>query len=143
LRREAVRRSDDVRVQVFIPKQDSERLEALAREPGATKSRLVATAWAAWLRRRGTDELEERFARRLDRMSNQLARIERDGHVSIESLGLFIRYMLTVNAPVPEGDETAQAIGRDRYAKFAERVARRLAAGRRSISVADEDGGKT
>ena len=133
-----MRRSDDVRVQVFIPKQDAERLEALAREPGASKSRLLAMAWAAWLRRRGTDELEERFARRLDRMSNQLARIERDGHVSIESLGLFIRYMLTVNAPLPEGDETAQAIGRERYAKFVERVARRLASGRRSPVMSDE-----
>lgn len=132
-----MRQSDDVRVQVFIPKQDAERLEALAREPGASKSRLLATAWAAWLRRRGTDELEERFARRLDRMSNQLARIERDGHVSIESHALFIRYMLTVNAPLPEGDEAAQAIGRDRYARFVERVARRLASGRRSLVSPD------
>jgi hypothetical protein len=135
-----VRGSHDVRVQVFIPKQDAERLEALAQEPGATKSQLLAKAWAAWLRRRGTDELEERFARRLDRISNQLARIERDGHVSIESLGLFIRYMLTVNAPLPEGDETAQAIGRDRYAKFVERVGRRLASGRRSLVQPDEEG---
>jgi len=133
-----VRRSDDVRVQVFIPKEDAHRLEALAQEPGASKSRLLATAWAAWLRRRGTDELEERFARRLDRMSAQLARIERDGHVSIESLGLFIRYMLTVNAPPQQGDETAQAIGRDRYARFVERVARRLASGRRSLVPPDE-----
>jgi hypothetical protein len=74
-------------VQVFIPKQDAERLEALAREPGASKSSLLAT-WAAWLRRRRTDELEERFTRRLDQMSNQLARIGRDGHVSIESHAL-------------------------------------------------------
>jgi hypothetical protein len=136
-----VRRSDDVRVQVFIPKQDAERLAALAREPGASKSRLLAAAWAAWLRQRGTDELEVRFARRLDRISNQLARIERDGHVSIESLALFIRYMLTVNAPLPEGDETAQVIGRDRYARFVERVARRLASGRRSLAPLDELGG--
>jgi hypothetical protein len=132
-------RPDQVRHQVFIPKADSDRLEALAREPGATKSKLLAMAWSAWLKRRGTDELEERFARRLDRMSNQLARIERDGHVSIESLALFIRYMLTVNAPLPEGDETAQAIGRDRYRKFVERVGRRLALGRRSISDENDE----
>lgn len=131
-------RSEQVRHQVFIPKADSERLEALARAPGATKSKLLAMAWSAWLKRRGTDELEERFARRLDRMSNQMARIERDGHVTIESLALFIRYMLTVNAPLPEGDETAQAIGRDRFAAFVERVGRRLAAGRRTIAVAND-----
>ena len=131
-------RDEQVRHQVFIPKTDSDRLEALAREPGATKSKLLATAWSAWLKRRGTDELEERFARRLDRMSNQLDRIERDGHVSIESLGLFIRYMLTVNAPLNEGDTSAQAIGRDRFAAFVERVGRRLASGRRSISPGDD-----
>ncbi len=133
-----MRRFDDVRVQVFMPKQDAQRLEALAREPGASKSQLLATAWTAWLRGRGADELEERSARRLDRMSGQLARIERDGHVSIESLGLFIRYMLTVNALMPEGDEAAQAIGRERYARFVERVARRLASGRRSLVEPDE-----
>ena len=137
-----MRGSDDVRVQVFIPKEDAEGLGALARERGASKSTLLATAWAAWLRRRGTDELEERFARRLDRMSNQLARIERDGHVSIEGVGLFIRYMLTVNAPLPEGDATAHAIGRDRYAKLVERVARRLASGRRSIAVTEDEAGE-
>ena len=136
-------RSDQVRHQVFIPRADSERLEALAREPGATKSKLLAIAWSAWLKRRGTDELEERFARRLDRISDQLARIERDGHVGIESLALFIRYMLTVNAPLPEGDVTAQAIGRDRYARFVERVGRRLAARHRSTSGRNDDEGNS
>ena len=131
-------RSDRVRHQLFLSKADSERLEALAREPGATKSQLLAMAWSAWLKRRGTDELEERFARRLDRMTNHLARIERDGHVTIESLALFVRYMLTVNAPLPEGDEAAQAIGRDRFAAFVERVGRRLAAGRRTIASNDD-----
>lgn len=134
-------RSDQVRHQVFLPRADSERLEALARQPGASKSRLLALAWAAWLERRGTDELEQRFAQRLHRMSNQLARIERDGHVTIESLALFIRYMLTVNPPLPEGDESSQAIGRDRYAAFVERVARRLASGRRSMAAADNEDG--
>ena len=135
-------RVDQVRHQVFIPKAESDRLETLAREPGASKSKLLAIAWSAWLKRRGTDELEVRFAQRLDHISNQLARIERDGHVSIESLALFIRYMLTVNAPLPEGDTTAQAIGRDRYARFVERVARRLASGRHSLVSADEEDGE-
>lgn len=126
-------RSDQVRHQLFLPREVSERLEALARAPGASKSRLLAAAVTAWLDRRGTDELEQRFALRLDRLSNQLARIERDGHVGIESLALFIRYMLTVNAPLPEEDVAARAIGRDRFAAFVRRVARQLASGRRSF----------
>ena len=123
-------RSDQVRHQLFLPKEVSERLEALARAPGASKSRILAEALTAWLDRKGADEMELRFARRLDRLSNQLARIERDGHVQIESLALFVRYMLTVNAPLPEGDEAARAIGRDRFARFVQRVGQQLASGR-------------
>ena len=127
-------RSDRVRYQLFLPKAVAERFERLAEAPGASKSKLLAAAVDAWLNRRGADELEQRFAMRLDRLSNQLARIERDGHVTIESLALFIRYMLTVNAPLPEGDEAARAIGRDRFAAFVQRVGQQLAGGRRSFA---------
>jgi hypothetical protein len=126
-------RSEQVRYQLFLPKAVAERFEKLADTPGASKSKLLAAAVDAWLNRRGTDELEERFARRLDRLSNQLARIERDGHVQLESLALFIRYMLTVNAPLPEGDEAARAIGRDRFAAFVQRVGQQLASGRLTL----------
>ncbi|HEX8442407.1 MAG TPA: CopG family transcriptional regulator [Allosphingosinicella sp.] len=126
-------RSDQVRHQLFLPKEVSDRLEALARAPGTSKSRILTEALTAWLDRKGVDELELRFARRLDRLSNQLARIERDGHVQLESLALFIRYMLTVNAPLPEGDEAARALGRDRFAAFVQRVGQQLAGGRLTL----------
>lgn len=125
-----MRRSEQVRYQLFLPKPVADRFEQLAAAPGASKSRLLAAAVEAWLNRRGTDEVEQRFAVRLDRLSNQLARIERDGHVQLESLALFVRYMLTVNPPLPEGDEAARAIGRDRFAAFVQRVGQQLASGR-------------
>lgn len=123
-------RNEQVRHQLFLPKEVSDRLEALARAPGATKSRILTEALTAWLNRKGADEMELRFAQRLDRLSNQLARIERDGHVQLESLALFVRYMLTINAPLPEGDEAARAVGRDRFAAFVQRVGQQLASGR-------------
>ncbi len=126
-------RSDQVRYQLFLPRAVSERFEQLAAAPGASRSKLLAAAVDAWLNRRGTSELDERFALRLDRISNQLARIERDGHVGIESLALFIRYMLTVNAPLAEEDEVLRAIGRDRFAAFVTRVGQQLAGGRRTF----------
>jgi predicted DNA-binding protein len=132
-----MRKDPQIRHQLFLPKELSERLEALARAPGASKSKLLAAAVAAWLDRRGTDELELRFAQRLDRLSNQLARIERDGHVTIESLALFIRYMLTVNAPLADEDKAARAIGRERFAAFIARVGQQLASGRRSFVAED------
>ena len=126
-------RTGRVRHQLFLPKDLSVRLEALARAPGASRSGILAAAVAAWLDRRGTDELEQRFARRLDRLSSQLARIERDGLVQVESLALFIRYMLSVNAPLADDDEAGRAIGRDRFTAFVSRVGEQVARGGRSL----------
>jgi len=123
-------RTEQVRHQLFLPRAVSDRLEALAQAPGASKSKILAEALTSWLNRKGADEMELRFSARLDRLSNQLARIERDGHVQLESLALFVRYMLTVNAPLPEGDEAARAIGRDRFEAFIQRVGQQLATGR-------------
>jgi predicted DNA-binding protein len=132
-----MRRSDLVRHQLFLSRDLSGRLEALAAKPGATKSSILAAAVAAYLERKGASELDERFAHRLNRMSEQLARIERNGHVGIESLALFIRYMLAVNAPLAEEDEAARAIGRDRFAAFITRVGQQLATGRRTFEPED------
>jgi predicted transcriptional regulator len=126
-------RADLVRHQLFLSRGLSERLETLARGPGASKSRVLASALAAYLERKGETELERQFAHRLDRITNQLARIERNGQVELESLALFVRYMLTVNAPLAEGDKAAQAIGRDRFASFVERVGVALASGHLSL----------
>jgi hypothetical protein len=130
-------RADLVRHQLFLPRGLSERLEAVARGPGASRSKILAEALAAFLDRKGSDILDQHFAHRLDRLSGQLARIERNGQVELESLALFIRYMLTVNAPLPEGDKAAQAIGRDRFAAFVERVGRQLASGRSILLFGD------
>lgn len=126
-------RRDQVRYQLFLPREVATRFEALAAAPGVSKSSILSAALTQFLNKRGASELEERFQVRLDRISDQLARIERDGHVNLESLGLFIRYMLTVNAPLAEEDEAARAIGRDRFAEFVVRVGRMLASGRRTL----------
>lgn len=126
-------KSARVRYQLFLPEPLSRRFEALASAPGASKSSILAAALTAFLDRRGAGELEERFQARLDRISKQLGRIERDGHVQIESLALFVRYMLSVNAPLAEEDEAARAVARDRFAAFVARVGQQLALGRRSL----------
>jgi len=132
------RSPSSVRYQLFLPAALAERFERLAAAPGASKSRLLAAAVEAWLDRRGHDELEQRFAVRLDRISDQLARIERNGHVELESLALFVRYMLIVTPPAADGDEAARALGRDRFAVFVERVGRQLAGGRLSLLPGEE-----
>ena len=126
-------KDDRIRYQLFLPLALSRRFEALAAAPGASKSSILVAALTAFLDRGGASELEEKFAIRLGRISAQLERIERNGHVELESLALFIRYMLTVNAPLAEEDEVARAIGRDRFAAFITRVGQQLATGRRTF----------
>jgi predicted transcriptional regulator len=123
---------------VELPPEVRERLDAVAEARGATKGSILAAAFTAYLENRGTGELERGFAIRLNRISAQLERIERNGHVGLESLALFVRYMLTVNAPVAEYDEVARAVGRDRFAAFVARVGQQLASGRRTLDPEEE-----
>ena len=118
---------------LYLDEALSEQLEALAAKPGSSKSAIVSDALRAYLARRGARELDDMLKIRLDRLSTQLGRIERDGQVLLESLALFVRYMLTVNAPLAEGDEAGRAIGRDRFEAFVAQVGRQLAGGRRSL----------
>jgi hypothetical protein len=122
-----------IRYQLFLPAELARSFETLAAVPGATKSSILVAALSAFIEHRGASELEQCFAIRLDRISRQLERIERNTHVELESLALFIRYMLTVNAPLAEDDEVSRAIGRDRFAAFTRRVGQQLASGARTF----------
>lgn len=124
-----------VRQNLYLDRAVSEALEALAAGPGGNKSRLVNDAVAAWLARRATKEVDDLFRHRLDRMSREIALARRDLEVLLESLSLFVRYQLTVTAPLPEGDKAALAVGRDRFDKFVAQVGRQLAAGARTIGA--------
>lgn len=130
-----------VRYQLFLPEELSHRFEALAAEPGASKSAILTDALTAWLNRQAASELESRFNHRLDRMSMALGRIERDGHILLESLALFVRYELMVQAPLPETDEAARAIGRDRFEAFVTRVGEALASGQRTLAAPTNNNG--
>ena len=135
-------RANKVRHQLFLPAELSQRLDALAAKPGSSKSAILADALAAALDRRAAGELEELFGRRLDRLTLALGRIERDGHVLLESLALFIRYELQINPPLPDTDAAARAVGRDRFNAFVDRVGDTLASGRRTFDKpgASDDG---
>lgn len=128
-------RRGDVRHQLFLPKELSERLEALARRPGVTKSSLLAAALGAWLEREAENRLDARFGPRLDRIARQLARIERNSQIEIEVLALFVRYMLASVPPVADGDAAARAQGRERFAWFTRKVAEAFAGGAGSFGI--------
>lgn len=114
---------------LYLDDELTEQLEALAAKPGSSKSAIVSDALRSYLARRGSKEIEDLLKVRLDRFGTQLNRIERDQQVILESLALFVRYQLTVTAPLPEPDQAARAVGQDRFKAFIDQVGRQLANG--------------
>jgi predicted transcriptional regulator len=97
---------------------------------------IVEAALASHLSPDGSDRLEAALARRLDRMTRQIERLERHVTISNEALALFVRFWLTNTPPLPDtAQAAAQAKGRERYDGFLEALGRRLARGR---TLADE-----
>ena len=84
--------------------------------------------------------IEHEHAKRLDRLSRQFDRLERDQNILIETVSLYVRIFLTVSLPVPEGhQEAARAQGRARYAQFIEQLARHIQRGRSLVREIHEE----
>ncbi|WP_323809712.1 CopG family transcriptional regulator [Sphingobium baderi] len=124
---------EKVRHQLFLPRSLSDRLEALAAKPGATKSAILVDALTAWLNRRGASELEDRFSIRLDRLTRAIGRVDRDTYVILETLALFIRFELAIQTPLAENDQAGRALGAKRFEAFVNQVGRQVATGRRTL----------
>lgn len=119
------------RLNLFIQPEHAKRLDELAAKKGVSKSSIVAAALASWLSTDAGEQREAAIAKRLDRLSRQLERLERDQAILIETLALYVRYFLTVSTPLPEAhQEAARAQGRVRFEQFVEQLARHLLRGR-------------
>lgn len=127
-----------VRQNLYIDRELSEALESLARGRGANKSRIVNDALASFLKRRASKEMDDLLKVRLDRISREIGLARRDLEVLLESLALFVRYQLTVTAPLPEADSAALAVGNDRFERFIAQLGRQIAAGKRTLEAPSE-----
>jgi len=123
---------------LYLDEALTEQLEALARKPGGSKSAIVSAALSAYFLRQGAREVDDLLKVRLDRISNQLARIERDGQVLLESFALLVRYFLNVTPPLREDDKAGRALGRDRFHAFVGQVGRLIAEGKRTLDPEGE-----
>jgi hypothetical protein len=109
----------------------SEELDRLARRPGASKSGIVAEALRAYLARGAASEVDAVMKARLDRFVRVMARVERNQEVLLETLALYVRWQLTVTAPLPDSEQAAaRAAGEARFQSFIDQLSRRIAAGR-------------
>lgn len=119
------------RLNLFISPEHAKRLDELSVKKGVSKSSIVAAALASWLSPDAGDQREAAIAKRLDRLSRQLEKLERDQNLHIETLALYVRYYMTVSTPVPEAhQQAARAQGKARLEQFVEQLGRQLLRGR-------------
>ena len=124
------------RQNLYLDDDRSKELERLAKKPGASKSAIVAEALKTLFERKGARELDDKLKTRLDKLTNQLNRVERNQRVLIESLALYIRFHFSILPPLPEADQAAaRALANDRFQAFIDQVGRRVAGGK---SVVDD-----
>ena len=128
------------RLNIFLEDDHARRLEQLAGMKGVSKSAVVAAALSSYLSPDGGDRREAAIAKRLDKLTRQFDRLERDQTILIETVALFVRYTLTVNAPIPAAhQDAARAQGRERFGQFVDQLARHLQKGRSLVKDVHEE----
>src|SRR5258707_8600444 len=128
-----------LRLSVYLDPGLMQQLTELADRKEQPRSLVAEAAIASFLTPDESDRLEAAISRRLDLLTRQIDRLERDHMISAEALALFVRFWLTITPPLPESAQTAaQAKGRERFESFLETLGRRLAKGQtllREVSI--------
>jgi hypothetical protein len=128
------------RMNVYFEPGLLQKVEDLAARKNLTKSLIIEAAVASFLSPDSDDRREAAFTRRLDRLSRQVERLERDLAISAEALALFVRFWLTVTPPLPDGAQpAAKAKGAERYREFIDTLGRRLAKGQSVLKEISEE----
>lgn len=118
------------RLSVYLDPPVMRALIDYAERRGKSKSLVAEAAIASFLSPDATERQEATFARRLDRLSRQMERLERDVGISVEALALFVRFWLITTPALPEqAQAAARAKGAERYDAFVEALGRRLSKG--------------
>ena len=119
------------RLSVYLDPDMMAQLAELADLKRRPKSLIAEAAIMSFLTPDDADRREAVVTRRLDLLTRQGERVERDLSVVAETLALFIRFWLSVTPPLPQSAQAAaQAAGRERFESFLEALGRRLAKGR-------------
>jgi predicted transcriptional regulator len=119
-----------------LPPELAGRLADYANRKHVSQAVVVEAALASHLSADGADRLEAALAKRLDRMSRHIERLERHITIANETMALFVRFWLITTPPLPDNAKAAaQAKGLERYDGFVEALGRRIAKGH---SFADE-----
>ena len=129
-----------LRLSVYLDPGLMQQLTDLADRKEQSKSLVAEAAIASFLTPDEGDRREAAFSRRLDLLTRQVNRLERDLTISAEALALFIRFWLIVTPQLPETAQTvAHAKGRERFESFLETLGRRLAKGQSLLREVSTD----
>lgn len=128
------------RMNVYFPPDMLRQIVDLADRKNISRSAIVEAAVASFLSPDGADKREAALTRRLDRLTRQVQRVERDLGVTAETLALFVRFWLSVTPPLTgDAQAAAQAKGRERYEGFIETLGRRLQKGQSFLREIPDD----
>ena len=129
-----------LRLSVYLDPGLMQQLTELADRKEQPKSLVAEAAITSFLTPDEGDRREAAFSRRLDLLTRQVDRLERDHMISAEALALFIRFWLTVTSSLPESAQAdAQAKGDERYELFLEALGQRLAKGQSLLREVSTD----
>jgi hypothetical protein len=124
---------------VYLNPEVMAQLSELANQKNQPKSVIAEAAIGSFLTPDDSDRREAALVRRLDLLTRQSERLERNLSIAVEALALFIKFWLTVTPPLPDSAQAAaQAKGRERFEFFLETLGRRLAKGQsilREVSI--------
>jgi len=119
-------------------------LTEYAERRGKPKSLVAEAAIASFLSPDAAERQEATLARRLDRITRQMERLERDVGISVETIALFIRFWLMATPSLPEQIQAAaRAKGAERYEGFMQALGRQLAKGPGFIREVSRDIGES
>lgn len=128
------------RLNVHVAYDLFEKVELFAKRPGVTKAAVVEAALLGFFSKEFDDQRDGALIRRLDRLTRQYDRLDRNLTITTETLALFIRFFLTVTPPLPNTDQdAARALGKERFDYFVTQLSRRLAGGKNMIHEVMEE----
>ncbi len=124
------------RLNLTLPAELVMKINDLSSRKGLSRSAIVEAAVSSFLSPDGPDRMEAAFTRRLDRISRQGQRLERNIGIATETLAFFIRFWLTVTPPLPQDAQaSARAKGNERFDHLIQAIGRKLQSG---SSILDE-----
>lgn len=123
------------RYTLYLSRPLARKFDQIAKLRNGAKSALVEEALKANLEPQQHPGVEEGLARRLNDLNKAVAAVGREVAVATETLGLFVRYFLTITPPLPQSEqEPARLLGKERYEVLIAQIGKRLAGNHRLVS---------